>query len=477
MSQVNEKQKNNAVKAGIWYTISSITVKAITILTTPIFTRMMSTADYGLATTFTSWYTLLLVFSSLNLTYSIGRAKLDFPNKLDEYVGSMQLLSAAVTAVLGVIGIVFINPIAEFMELNPNLVLLLIVYLFFAPSISFTQSKFRYQYKYKGNIGITAYITVSSVLVTLLLMCIFKSERYYAKVLGSVIPAVAFSLVIWGSAVKNKAVSANKTYWKYGLAISLPLILHSVSLNILSQSDRIMITKFCGTDYTGIYSLAYSYAILINIVLGAVNEAWLPWFHDTFFEGNVAEIRKNVKPLIMLGGILGLGCIALAPEAMLILGPEDYQAGKWVVGPVTVGVICQFIYQQYVHIELHMKKTQYISLGTVIAAVLNIILNIIFIPKYGFIAAAYTTLACFFVLMLVHLTITRKILKVHLYDDWYMFAALGVIALLAVMFMKLYDTIILRYAVLVVVCLLYLFFNKSVVVKFLKKGGNKEKQV
>ena len=86
------KNDNKALKAGIWYTISSVTVKAITILTTPIFTRMMTTSDYGLATTFTSWYSLLMIFCSLNLTYSIGRAKLDFPGKLDEYVGSMPVL-------------------------------------------------------------------------------------------------------------------------------------------------------------------------------------------------------------------------------------------------------------------------------------------------------------------------------------------------------------------------------------------------
>lgn len=99
---------------------------------------------------------------------------------------------------------------------------------------------------------------------------------------------------------KRRYVKVKVEYWKYGLLISVPLILNSISLNILAQSDRIFITKFCGADFTGIYSLAYSYAILINIVLNAANEAWLPWFHDSLNDNLKDEIRKNVKPLIVL---------------------------------------------------------------------------------------------------------------------------------------------------------------------------------
>ena len=91
---------NTALKAGVWYVISSIMVKAISIITTPIFTRMLSTSEYGTVSTFTSWSGLLLTFFTLNLTYSIGRAKLDYPDKLDDYVGSMQLLSLLVSSVI-----------------------------------------------------------------------------------------------------------------------------------------------------------------------------------------------------------------------------------------------------------------------------------------------------------------------------------------------------------------------------------------
>lgn len=468
-NNVVENKNTKAVKAGLWYTVSNIAVKAIMIITTPIFTRMMTTSDYGLANTFTSWYNLLLVISSLNLAYSVGRAKLDFKDQLEEYVGSLQVLSILFTLVMGAVMCVFIEPVATFMELNKPLVILLILYLLAEPAIYFTRTKFRYQYRYKGNIAIAAYTTIGVVVVTLFFMLFFKTDRYYARVLGSVLPAVLLSIVFWILSIKKKTIMVNFRYWKYGLEISVPLILHSISLNVLSQSDRIMITKYCGADYSGIYGLAYSYAILINIILGSINEAWLPWFHDSYYAEETDAIRKKVKPLILFGGMLGIGSIAITPEAMMILGPSDYQAGKWVVPPIALGVVCQFIYQQYVHIELHLKKTKYISYGTVIAAILNIGLNVIFIPKYGFIAAAYTSLFCYIVLMIVHLLITRVILKVHLYDDWYMFVTSVCVSAVAVGFMLLYDKILVRYIILSLLCILFLVFNRDNIKIILQK--------
>ncbi len=463
-----------ALKAGLWYTVSSVTVKAIQVLATPIFTRLIPKEQIGIVDTYNSWYMLLAIFCSLNLTYSIGRAKLDFPGKLDEYVGSMQVLSFLTTLTLCIVCLPVLNPVSAALELNIPMTLILMVNLLLHPSLSFMTDKLRYSYKYKGNIAISMYSVIGSVGLTFLLLLVFKEERYYAKALGHVIPMALLSIAFWIVSIKRKNAKINLTYWKYGLKISLPLILHSVSLNVLGQSDRIMITKFCGTGFTGIYGIAYSYTYLINIIAGSVNSAWLPWFHDAFFEEEYDQIRKNVKPIIMLGCMLGIGCLALAPEAMMIMGPKDYQSGIWVVAPVTVGVVCQYIYQQYVHIELHLKKTQYISIGTIIAAGLNIVLNLIFIPRYGFIAAAYTTMFCYFVLLVVHFLITRLVLKVHIYDDWFAFLAMAVVAVIAAVFMSLYSTYILRYALLAIICLLYVILNRKTVMGAIKKMREKK---
>ena len=266
----------------------------------------------------------------------------------------------------------------------------------------------------------------------------------------------------------------NLEYWKYGLRFSVPLIIHTISLYVLSQSDKIFITKMCGTEDTAIYSLAYQYAILITLITNAINEAWIPWFHDTCYAKKYEEIRKNVKPIVMLSCIICVGCVAVSPEAIFILGGDQYAEGVWVVIPAAIGILAQCLFTHYVTIEVHHKKTIYISVGTLAAAALNILLNWIFIPQFGYIAAAYTTLFCYGVLFLVHFIITRFVMRVHLYNDKFMFLALFVSAVMCVGFALLYNMPIIRYFVLLLVCAVFLLVNKNYLSvfkkQFLKRG-------
>lgn len=461
--------KKNALRAGIWYTISTISVKTILIITTPIFTRLMTTEEFGVAATFTTWYTLLNVVCSLNLWYSVGRAKLDFPGKIDEFVGSVQLLAMLFVLAVGSVSMLFIDKVSVLLDLDKPLVIALFIYLMAYPGVQLNQSKFRYIYNYKGNIAITAYTTVVTVILSVIFVLAMPEHTALGKVLGAVVATSALSAYFWVDALRKKNIRIRTDYWIYGLKISVPLIINAISLNILAQSDRIFITKYWGSGYTGIYSLAYNYAILINIFLTAINEAWLPWFHDTFNEGDFGAIRKSAVTLTMFGCWFGIGCIALGPEAIAILGGAAYSEGIWVVPPVTLGVVSAFVFREYEHIELHMKKTWYISAGTVFAAVANIVLNYIFVPKYGFVAAAYTTLACYLMLMVAHHFITGVIMKIHVYNDAFMYLSILCTGAISAVFMVLYRYAwYWRWSLITVLSLAFLYTNREVVVHSVK---------
>lgn len=475
MNEGTEKNVGDiALKAGIWYVISSVLVKAIVVITTPLFTRIMSVEEFGTVATFTSWYSMLLVFCTLNLNYSIGRAKLDFPGCLNDYIATIQLVSAGVVGLLFVGVLFFLEPIADLLELSPLMVILLMIYLLFSPAINFAQNGYRYRYLYKQNIAIAWYIAISSTMMSVVLILVMEEKKDLYRIIGTVLPVIILSLYFWIRQFKEKRLRVNKRYFKYGIKLSVPLILHTVSLNILAQSDRIFITKIWGASYTAIYSLAYSYGMLISIVTNAVADGWLPWFHDTYYAGEFDKIKKNVKLVVLLGCYIGLACIALAPEAIMILGGSRYREGIYCVPPIVLGVVCQYIYTQYVNIELHLKKTQYVSIGTACAAVLNIILNIIFIPIWGFVAAAYTTLAGYIVLLFLHYIITKRILKVVIYDNLFMFGSACITSLIAFVLMFSYQYTVLRYGLIVIGLMSFLFVFKSymlIILKGLKKGG------
>ncbi|MCC8172990.1 MAG: oligosaccharide flippase family protein [Odoribacter sp.] len=473
------EESNNssiALKAGTWYVISTVMVRAITVFSTPIFTRLLTTAEYGLVATFTTWFSLLLPVFTMNLTYSIGRAKLDFPDKLDDYIGSMQLLSAIVSAALGVLMIIFINPLSQVMALQKVLIYLLIIYLFFMPAVNFAQSGYRYRYLYRQNIAISWYTILTNIGCSLALILLISGNKTVLRCLGIVLPMVGLSIFFWIRSLKGKHISINREYWRYGLQISLPLVAHTISLHILSTSDRIFITNICGASDTGIYSLAYQVGIILSTVTTAVSEAWLPWFHDNYYSENFDDIKKNTRLIVVFGCYVGLACIALAPELVALLGGKNYASGVYCVPPIVLGIVCQYIYTHYVNIELHLKKTRYVAIGTVTAAVLNIVLNAIFIPRYGFIAAAYTTLFSYLVLYLMHFLITRLILHVKLYSDSFMVLMMIAVAVVGVALMITYEHTVIRYIILAAGFVSFLYVFRSYGKTFMDRIRGKENE-
>ena len=441
-----EQNNKKALKAAIWYIISNIVIKSIGILTTPIFARMMSKAEFGEVATFTSWHAMLSVFFSLNLAYSVGRAKLDFPNHLDNYIGSSLLLSGLTSILLITAVCLFPNYSLTFLGMNKSLSYLLLILLFAEPAVEFYTTGCRFRYLYKQNIAITLFIAIFCPIISISLMYLYPQEIVFYRIIGTIIPKVLISAYIWLQAFYKKNLCVDINYWKYGIAISFPLIFHILSIHLLSQSDRIFISKICGDQYVGLYSLVYSYGILLTAVSRTINQGWLPWFHDTFHANNFKAINNKVKPLVILACYIALACIAFAPEAVKLLGGNKYAEGAYCVMPIVIGVLCQFIYGHYVNIELHLKKTKYVAYGTITAALLNLLLNSIFIPKYGYIAAAYTTLASYFALMIIHFTFTKIILKVNLYNNRFMFFSIAITSIIAIIIQYTFNNNFLRYS-------------------------------
>jgi len=105
-----------------------------------------------------------------------------------------------------------------------------------------------------------------------------------------------------------------------------------------------------------------------------------------------------------------LGCLMIAgPEIIRIMGDVEYQDAKYVVIPLLCCTYFTFLYTLPAAVEYYYKKTQLIAVGTMGAAVLNIVLNYFAIKSFGYQAAAYTTLIAYAAYFLFHYNIAKKI--------------------------------------------------------------------
>lgn len=442
---IGEKKASTA-KIAVWYVFSSMFINALNLLTTPVFTRILSKAEYGQYSNFTSWQTILEVIVTLNLSMSITRAKYEFDKEMDKYICSILLFSNIVTGVAYFI--VEINQafFTEFFSMNIFLIRAMFIYLMFHPAFVYLQIKHRIYQKYKFFVRFSILTALLRTMTSLILVCQWNN-KVYARVLGDMLPFTLFNLALW-IIILIKGGGMHKRHIIYAIGIAVPLIPHALAGQSLVHADKVMITSYCGSEYTAAYSLVYSVGTLASILWTAMNQAWTPWLFDNMDAENTQEIRRVSKIYLAVFGVIIVGVLLMSPEVVFILGGEKYYDARFLMPIIVMSCVCQFVYGMYVNIEIFTKKTFQISLGTVGAGLLNVALNFVFIPLYGYEAAAWTTLAGYAMLLVFHYCMVRKNKAfADLYDTKYILSILAVLALLSLCSIVLYRYNMVRYLI------------------------------
>ena len=159
----------------------------------------------------------------------------------------------------------------------------------------------------------------------------------------------------------------------------------------------------------GIYSFAYNIYALVQVTANSLDNVWGPWFYQKRKDNDIKAIKKYSGFYAFYMMMFSSSIIFMAPEIIKLLGSKSYWDAIYSVIPIVAGGYFAFLYTIPSSVEYYHGKTQYIAGGTSLAAIINIVLNYIFIRRYGYIAAAYTTLATYFLYFLFHYIIAAKI--------------------------------------------------------------------
>ena len=195
------------------------------------------------------------------------------------------------------------------------------------------------------------------------------------------------------------------------MLFAVPLLPHYLAGQVLSQSDRIMISKMIGNSEVAIYSIAYNIGLLMNIFTVAINNSYTPWFYQNLERRRYLQIQRVTTIIMYIMAAVIILLMFCGPEAIAILGSPEYQDGMYAVPPVAAGAFFMFLYHIYVDVEFYFEKKGYVLFSSVAAASLNILLNLIFIPIFGYVAAAYTTMICYIIYSLLHNYFAKSICR------------------------------------------------------------------
>lgn len=462
-------KNNKIVKAGIWYTICNFFVKGLTFLTMPIFTRLMSSSDIGMFSNISSWFNILAIITSFELYSSISIARFDFKDELNEYISSSLILGTILTIFFYIIVIIFKNFFLNLFNMNFEMLNLIFIYLLVYPAIQMFQLKNQIKYNYKPTIIVTLLSAFFSTILSILFV-LFFDNKLMGRVYGYFIPLIIISFIIYiYMLTKSKKIS--KKYWNYALKISFPLIWHLLAGYLLSSSDKIMITNFISADANALYSVPYTLSMAVSVLWTSMNNAWSPWAYSKMDEKNYEILYTKSKSYTIFFLIIVYIFILVTPELLLVVGGKYYAQAKYVMPPVMIGYILQFIYSLYVNIEFYHKKQKNIAFGTIVASIINIILNLIFIPKFGYIAAAYTTLIGYLCLYLIHFYFVRKLNCTFWYDTKFFFTV-TTFSIAYMFFCNIvYSYTIIRYLLVVILFVfLIIYLYKYNYIKLIKQN-------
>lgn len=452
MGWFNKRQKEenvSTVKIAVWYVISNLFVKGLNIISTPIFTRLLSQEEYGEFSNFTAWEGILLILISFQFHATLPRAKYDYQGRIDEYMKSITVLSNLFA--IGFFVLVEFNQtlFENIFSMDIFYIRLLCVYLFFAPAFSYLQTKHRMYNKYKMFVALAIVSAVVRMLVSIVAV-ISMNDKLMARTLGYILPITFINLVVWFTIILTKE-KPNWTCMKYAFVIALPLVANALAGNILSTSDRFLIKRINGAEDNALYTVAYSCTTVLSIIWTSMNQAWTPWLYDRLHAGENNVVREKSNWYLGAFVVLSIAILLVIPEIIYIMGGEAYYEARYVMPPVIVGFVCQFIYGMYVNIETYEKKTWNIIVGTAGAAIINVVLNLILLPRVGYLAAAYTTLVGYFFLMLFHYMMVMRFEKYNdVYDKNFIVKCFIIVFVLHLVAMFLYKYTIVRYVCFVV---------------------------
>jgi O-antigen/teichoic acid export membrane protein len=477
------KKISKPAKAGVWFLICTFFQKGIAVLTTPVFTRIFTTSEYGKYSVYCSWQDLISIFITYGLPSAVyARGLVQHEDDRDNYTSTMLSLSVVTTAVSFGVYFVFHKYINSFIGFSTAIVIAMYLATFFGTVIDFWYQKKKVAYDYMPFVLVTLLYTVTRPLGAILAIRLLDGDKVTIRIAAETILTMFLGGTLLVSMLKKGHRYVDKTVWREALVFVVPLIPHYLSQRIMSQSDRIMIQSMVGDSEAGIYSLAYSVGMMLMMLNNALDGTVGPWTFRKLRDKCYLEIRKLSRSLVTFFALCVILFILITPEVITVFASREYLGAIYIVPVISISAFYIYLYNQFIYVEYYVGKTYFVSAATVVCAAINFLLNVICIRRMGYLAAAYTTLICYACYAVGHgfvmTFLCRNTLSVPGIYDWRgMLGKALLVTFAGLAIMKLYPYMWLRFVLAFLTGIVTLLYGVYIIKKFGTKdeiqGGGK----
>lgn len=461
-------------KSAVAYTFASLFSKGLAFITIPIFTRIMSTTEIGTVNLYNSWQSMLSVIATLALTSGGYMVALrEFEHERDQYQSAVLTLTSLVAVILFIIFSIAPDYWSQLFGLDKSLLVLMLIGFLVSPATEFWLARQRYEYRYiaASIVTIISAILASALSIVVVIVLHNKNSLYVAEARlfanYGVLYVVAF--VLWCYILVRGRTFINWKYWKFSLVLSVPLIANQFAMQIMNNSGKIMIGWFADKSAVGIYGTVASISTICSIVWNALNTSFVPFLYKNLSKLN-GRIKRLSNLLLLLYALFCMFIVYLAPEVMKLLATEEYYSAIFIMPIIAAGIFQNAVSNLYSNVLLYYKKSAYIMISSLIGAVVNIILNIILIPLFGYQAAAYSMFFAYVTLSYFQMYISNRVHKQishsdeTVYNDKAIIVVQWMLIVISFLAIPLYNFNIIRYILtitILIICFIHFIHNSK----------------
>jgi O-antigen/teichoic acid export membrane protein len=451
--------------------IGQLIIKLVTIVSIPILTRIFIPGEFGklelLNTIMYLFSGLMIIGLDSALGYYYFNCEEGMKNKYIETAFSLRFFIAIIFLLLFFI---FRKNISNSIGLDSNLLLFIIIT---APLISFLQFyqdilRFRYEnIKYIFLIGITGIIiVVSNIIFGYLdgLNGLIRFRFIFYLLFFIILLCIHFKYYRLKISIK-----ISKKLIKYGF----PLFPMTILLWLMGYLDRFLLNSMSGFDAVGLYGVGARFSRYIVFILSPVIIAWGPISMEIRKERNSNKFYQEFLLLfLVIGFFLVLLFTTFSEVIVKILVPKEYFSSYIVIGLLSAGYLfSNAFFISNVGINLS-KKTIYTTIAAAVGVIINIIGNVLLIPRFNILGASFATTFSFLIMFLLSAIFSQNIYHINFINKKFITLFLLFIVFYLLVYNISFKNEIIELIINIILCVLFIIL--TILLKLLKIEKIKE---
>lgn len=397
------------------YMFATLATKALSFISIPVYTRILTVDDYGIVNVFMSMVGIVAVFLTLSSEVSISRYYYDSKDQDDfkRFVGTSIRLTSIILLITTTIFILSLNIIADIIGLPRRLTICLIpVALFNIINSIFTQI-YNPQMKSKKIAIVSSIQCYLAFAISVICILLIQNEKFYGYIYGNIIAMVLLGTFLVRQIKPFCAKCFDKKYIPYIFKYCLPYIPDTLSGIVLVQFSKIFLGNNQGYALAGTYSLVVNIAMLMVIAITVTNSAWIPFYFRYMNAKDYKSIDKDFDLIWRLTLVVAIALSFWGQEIAVLLARKEFLG----MMPLLPLLVSGYVLHQWAYIYLrnvtYSKRMMWNTYSYTFSGVTLVLLNIILVPQYYGYGAAIATLVSYISLFLFTYIVNRFVIKLY----------------------------------------------------------------